>query len=715
MALAFQTADRDSSFDALDHISGESADIELTPEIRHELLDPDAWSEVLGKYARTTGMAAALTDCEGRQSGTCYNPQPTWLMALGKKRGGDPDNGPDHHPGDDPGNVPACSFCLDASPPCQAVVNALSTGHVELVHDRAGLVHLAIPLTLAGRPLGALIAGQVFDQYPDALGLQRLARELHIPVQSFWHAARLQVPVRNTTLQAYGELLLSLGNAFLRQRYADILERRLARTNLRLRLLVDGVKDYALFTVDGTGEVTTWNLGAQRLFGHTDRDVIGQNFSRFFTPEDNESGAPAALLRQASDEGSVDDRRWQVRKDGTRFFAEGTLAALGKGGFSEFGRLTHDVTKAREAEEALLQAQKLETIGVLASGIAHDFNNLLSGILSGVSFAMTGLSPDNPAYQPLTIAGQACEKAADLTHQLLAYAGHGKFLVTQFDLSQMVRDMLKLLVTSIPKWVKLNLSLDAGLPWIEGDASQIQQIVMNVVINGAESIGPEGGSLWVSTGTAETEVWMEVRDSGSGMTDETKARIFDPFFTTKFAGRGLGLAAVSGIVRGHGGQMKVDSVPGKGSTFRIRFPGTVRRVAPTETIAPRVLEPCSGTVLVVDDEPAVRTLAQLILEQSGYTVLVAEDGREAVELFRRNAGAICAVLLDMTMPVMSGGEAFRLIREIRPDVPIVVSTGYSAETTRELFAAGTVVAFVQKPYTAARLVERIRTASQVTA
>jgi PAS domain S-box-containing protein len=684
------------------HSVSEAPAIELSPEVLGELLDPDGWSEVLSTYARTVGLAVALTDTEGRQSGICHNPQPAWLMAAGAKseyRG-------------------ACSFCLDPPEPCQAVTRALNSGQIELVRDQAGLVHVAVPLLFGQHRLGALIAGQVFDRYPEPLPLQRLAQKVGISPQQFWQRARLQPPFRTATLRVYAELLQSLGTAFLRQRYAEILDRSLATANLRLRLMVDGVAGHALFTLDETGLVTTWNNGAERIFGHAESDIVGKDFACLFTPEDIRAGEPGRLLRQADHDGSVNDHGWQVRKDGTRFFAEGSLAVLGKGGTREFGRLTHDVTDRRKAEEALQQAQKLESIGVLASGIAHDFNNLLAGILGGVSFAMTGLPPDHPARPALEIAEQASEKAADLTHQLLAYAGQGKFVVTRLDLSALIRDMLNLLRTFIPKRVELQLALEPDLPWIEADASQIRQIVMNLVINGAESMDPEGGSLRLSTGAVParepavgrlgTEVFMEVRDSGSGMSEQTRARIFDPFFTTKFTGRGLGLAAVSGIVRGHDGTIQVESALGEGTTFRIYFPAVAKPVQVREKPAPPQNERGTGTILVVDDEPALRSLAKAILERNGYQVLLAKDGREAVETFRRNADTITAILLDITMPVMDGKEAFYLIRGIRADVPILVTTGYSESTTMELFEAGAVVEFVQKPYSAARLCERIR-------
>jgi two-component system cell cycle sensor histidine kinase/response regulator CckA len=490
----------------------------------------------------------------------------------------------------------------------------------------------------------------------------------------------------------------------------------------QLVAIVESSED-AIISKSLDGIVLTWNAGAERIYGYSANEIRWRPIS-VLLPADRANEETEILQRLKRGERVDHVETVHIRKDGKPIDVSLTISPIrdNEGRIRGASHIARDISERRAFQEQILQTQKLESIGVLAGGIAHDFNNLLSGILSGVSLARTSLPPDHPAYSWLVIAEQTSEKAADLTHQLLAYAGKGKFLVTRFDLSVLIRDMLNLLHTSIPKSVELQLALEDGLPWIEADASQIQQIIMNLVINGAESIGPEGGSLRVSTGSAPIkkiatpdtaiEVCMEVRDSGSGMTETTKARIFDPFFTTKFAGRGLGLAAVSGIVRGHGGRMQVESTLGEGSTFRICFPGRERIGQPREERAALKEEFGTGTILVVDDEPALRIMAQKILEHCGYRVLLAEDGRQAVEMFRENAGAITAILLDMTMPVMSGEEAFRLIRAIRAEVPIVVSTGYSEVATRESFGVGTVVGFVQKPYTAARLCERIRTTSQ---
>jgi PAS domain S-box-containing protein len=672
----------------------EFADIDLTSELHAELLDPAAWEKILSPYATTMRLAVALTDTEGHLLGACHNPQPVWRLA----RDGAPET------------ESTCSFCLTSPSPCTAVADALRTGDVVTVHDQAGLAHIALPLSLGNRQLGAIIAGQIFDHFPEPLPLQRVARTLSISARQLWDAARRQAPIAGATLQVYGELLRSLGHAFLRERYGVILERRLAETNRRYRLLIDGVKDYALFTMDLAGMVTSWNAGAERLFGYSEAEIVGQSFSVFFTPSDLQVGAPNKELQKAAREGWSAHECWQVRKDGTRFSAGVMVTSLGEKDRREFGRVVHDVTERRKAENALLQAQKLESIGVLAGGIAHDFNNLLAGILGGVSLAAASLPLTHPARPLLKIAEQSSERAAGLTNQLLAYAGKGQFVITVFDLSLLISQTLPLIATSIPKAVQLNLDLGWTLPCIEADASQIQQVVMNLVINGAEAIAAAGGTLRVSTGVSGGDVYLEVRDSGSGMNEATQARIFDPFFTTKFTGRGLGLAAVSGIVRGHGGRMQVESVPGEGSTFRVFFPAAADQpVKPPQAVSSLDLHG-TGLILVVDDEPALRELAQAILQQFGYSVLLAANGRDAVRIFQENAGKISAVLVDMTMPVMGGDEALRLIREISPAVPMIISTGFSEFTAREQFGADVVAGFIQKPYSPIRLGEMVKAA-----
>lgn len=677
--------------------------VELSPDLRAELLDPESWNKTLELYARTMGLAVGVTDTEGHLLGMCHNPQPIWSLARDSRPEWDA----------------SCPFCL-ASPRllCTAITGALRTDRLVLAHDEAGFAHVALPLSLGNRHLGVLLAGQVFDRYPEPLPLERMAREFGLSAQRLWHLARQQVPMSRAQLQVYGDLLGTLGKAFLRQRYSAILERKLAETNRRFRLLVEGLEGSALLTVDAAGRIASWNSGAERLLGYTEAEILGREYSRIFTPEDVREGVPGNEMQKAETEGRVEDEHWLVRKDGSRFLAIGILSSVGPEGAREFGKIMHDITERRKTEEAVRQAQKLESLGVLAGGIAHDFNNLLTSILGNASLILDTSFEFDPNRSKLEAIVASSKRAADLTSQLLAYAGKGRFVITKFDLSALISQMLHLIQTSIPRIVRLELELAPDLPWIEADASQIQQVVMNLAINAAEAIGPDGGTVRVSTGVADVGpgdeskpgryVYMEVRDSGSGMDEDTKAKIFDPFFTTKFTGRGLGLAAVSGIVRGHKGSMLVTSVPGEGTTFKILVPAVEGKFSRTEETSPLANLRGTGTILVVDDEAAVRQVAKGVLEYLGYTVLIAENGLEGVTLFEQRSAGIMAVLLDMAMPVMGGEEALRRMKAIRPDVPVLVSSGHSEVFARERFGNDGVAGFIQKPYTVVQLGQKIR-------
>jgi CheY-like chemotaxis protein len=321
---------------------------------------------------------------------------------------------------------------------------------------------------------------------------------------------------------------------------------------------------------------------------------------------------------------------------------------------------------------------------------------------------------------------KAAEKAAHLTQQLLAYAGKGRFVSEKIDLSVLVREISELVQSSISKTVQIRLELEDRLPAVEADPGQIQQVIMNLVINGAEAIGEAVGTVLVTTGSQMVDeeyirnnfmgeplepgpyVTLEVHDTGAGMDEAVRSRIFDPFFTTKFTGRGLGLSAVLGIVRAHKGTIRVYSEPGRGSSFKILLPAAAGAAR-----APGLLDPHeelrgSGLVLVVDDEEVVRSAAAAALRRYGYTTLTANDGAEGVKLFRERDGAIDLVLLDMTMPVMSGEEAFRQMRQFRPDVRVIVSSGYNEVEAIRRFTAKGIAAFIQKPYSAASLARIVK-------
>jgi two-component system cell cycle sensor histidine kinase/response regulator CckA len=378
-----------------------------------------------------------------------------------------------------------------------------------------------------------------------------------------------------------------------------------------------------------------------------------------------------------------------------------------------------DVTERDRAEKQhaalqaqLLQVQKLESLGLLAGGIAHDFNNILTAILGGAATARLAIPPESSAHADLDIVITAAQRAADLTRQMLAYSGKGHFEIRPVDVSRLVREIANLLETTISKKVQMRLELADKLPAVEADVAQVQQVLMNLVINGAEAIGDERGTVLVTTGVQDVDehyaqslfaseirtgryVFIEIHDTGVGMDAETKAKIFDPFFTTKFTGRGLGLAAVLGIMRAHGGAIKVYSTPGRGSTFKVFFPASHRE--PLEVVKPPPLFHGEGVALVIDDDAGVRRAARRMFELFGFQVLEAENGRIGAEIFARRAAEITIVLLDMTMPEMGGEETFRELRGVR-HVPVILTSGYNEiEATRRFTSKG-LAGFLQKPF-----------------
>jgi signal transduction histidine kinase/CheY-like chemotaxis protein len=388
--------------------------------------------------------------------------------------------------------------------------------------------------------------------------------------------------------------------------------------------------------------------------------------------------------------------------------------------------LAADVSDRKALEIKMRQAQKLESLGVLAGGIAHDFNNLLAGIMGNASLAIDELSPKHPSQLLLEEVLKASRRAADLTRQLLAYAGRGRFVLDRMNLSELVRETSSLIRTSIPKSVTLQLNLDPDLPPIEADASQIQQIVMNLVINGSEAITGSGTVVVTTSHQSLDEnfihhhlpgdeikpgnwVVMEVSDDGCGMSEETKARIFDPFFTTKFMGRGLGLAAVQGIVRGHGGTLKVFSTLGTGTTFKLFFPAvTGQKPVAAPDVAAVSGAIWTGTVLVIDDEPVVRQMTRYALERMGFLVEVAENGESGLRVFQNSGPGTRAVILDLTMPGLSGHETFRRLKSLHPQVPVILSSGYNEIEVARQFAGEPFAAFVQKPYTTRQLSDALK-------
>jgi two-component system cell cycle sensor histidine kinase/response regulator CckA len=519
----------------------------------------------------------------------------------------------------------------------------------------------------------------------------------------------------------------------------DVTERRRMEKDLREseRRLSTVLETMSLLGVmlDVEGRITFCNDFLLNLTGWTREEALGLNwFESFLPPEARDEVQNEVFLDNIqAGEVPIHFENEIVTRRGERLLVAWNNIVLRDhaGKVTGTASVGEDVTGRRRAEEArlemerrLLHSQKLESLGVLAGGIAHDFNNLLLVILGNLELGLGDLSPVSPARTRLDAASHAARRAADLTRQMLAYSGRGKFVVERVNLNELVEENVYLLRSSISKNATLNLRLDRALPAAEADAGQFQQVVMNLIITASEAIGNAQGVITLTTGARDCDgsylsrnqldetppagryVYFEVTDNGCGMDEETQKRMFDPFFTTKFTGRGLGLPAVFGIVRGHGGAILLDSAVGKGTTIRVLFPavgtapgtavpavGALAGVA--EASAPRTGR---GTILIVDDEEMVLQLCVAMVESMGFTVLTAADGEQAVEMVRRRGAEISAIILDLTMPKLDGVGAFERILLIEPDAKVILSSGYDeAEATGRL-AQERLAGFIRKPY-----------------
>ena len=519
----------------------------------------------------------------------------------------------------------------------------------------------------------------------------------------------------------------------------DITERKQAQQELlnsqqSLSAVLETVGE-GIITIDSTSTIVMVNQEVQSIWGYEQQELIG-NRLHMLMPEKHHSDHSAGMKRfLESGVAHVLGKRLELegkKKDGTNFPLEIRIKETKVGERLFFTAAVRDITERKQADERqkkleveLQQAQKLESLGVLAGGIAHDFNNLLMGVLGNAEIALLELPPESPARGELANITTAAQRAAELTKQMLAYSGKGKFVVEALNLSKLVEEMAHLLQVSISKSVVLKYHFADNLPTIEADASQIRQVVMNLILNASEAVGETSGVVTVSTGMIEADrsylaqtyldenlpeghyVSLEVADTGCGMDEQTQQKIFDPFFTTKFTGRGLGLAAVLGIVRGHGGALKIYSEPRRGTTFKILFPAS-RRPAKESLDASATAREWrgSGVILVVDDEETVRIATKRMLETIGYTVLTAPDGRAALEIFRSRVDEIVLVLLDLTMPRLGGEETYRELRRIRPDARVLLSSGYNEQEITSRFAGKGLAGFIQKPYGVCGLSEK---------
>jgi len=488
------------------------------------------------------------------------------------------------------------------------------------------------------------------------------------------------------------------------------------------RLFTNELVSICIFESE-TGRLLDVNDAFVKLYGWT-RDELLSGMTIFDVSGEKEK--TAALIKGVGEGQDIHvpvGRR--LKKDGSTFAVELFAGKFIWKGREVFYSMGMDIDARLRAEEErkilegrLIHSQKLESMGLLASGIAHDFNNILMAVSGNADLIMMEIQDNSPIRDYVIEIAKASHRASELCRQLMTFAGKGSFSKVKVDLNAIIRDMAKMLEVSIPKKVKLKIDLASELPAIEADPSQIRQILLNLVINAAEAIGLGNGEVVVSTSVAECNreflksIWLheelnegiyislKIIDNGQGMDQTALTKIFDPFYSTKFLGRGLGLAVVLGIVKRHNGALKVESEPGRGTTFQVLLPHSSSLLE--DECIPEI--PCReektarGTVMVVDDEATVLKLAGRILSKLGYGVISCGKGSEAVEIFRKNEPSIDVVVLDLTMPDMDGMDVYSELEKIRPGIKVLLSSGYSEGDVMSRVAGRGIRGFIQKPY-----------------
>ncbi len=498
----------------------------------------------------------------------------------------------------------------------------------------------------------------------------------------------------------------------------------LRHSEQRLRTILDTIPD-AVFRLTQGCVITDVKPPKNFVIPFTAEKLIGKHITEIFPLHVVEPIVAAIQKALATKQEQLTEHQFydETSKNPRNF--EARILPTGR---AEVQVILRDITVDKQQEEAERQAQKLESLGILAGGIAHDFNNLLTGILGQASLAKQKLTRSLPAADNIDKVILSAERAADLTRQLLAYAGRGKFQITHLDLNGLIRDTTSLMQVALPSQAQLHLALDQQLPFIEADRGQLQQIVMNLFINGVEALGEKGGAIHIATHyqqitpadidqsyiigavTPGPYVVLQITDSGIGMEPSVLSRIFDPFFSTKPKGHGLGLAATFGIIRTHQGALQVQSQPGHGTTFTIFLPALPPQSVDVDATiaAPFPQQEARPLVLVIDDEETLREVVQDVLTEEQFHVVTAASGPEGIEQFRRLQNQVGVVLLDMKMPGMNGKQTYQVLRQIEPAVKVVFTSGYSETEVNTQLDNGLAVPFLAKPYTAESLVQQVR-------
>ena len=507
------------------------------------------------------------------------------------------------------------------------------------------------------------------------------------------------------------------------QKKAD--EEKLRQSEQRFRLLVQAVTDYAIYMLSPTGEITNWNSGARRIKGYDDDEVVGSNFSRFYTDEDRERGAPQRALERAAAEGRFESEGWRVRKDGTRFWAHAVIDPIRNelGELVGFAKITRDISERKRAEtelvtarEALFQSQKLEALGKLTGGVAHDFNNLLNVVANGVALLRRKVV-DASDVRLLETMDQAIRRGATLTQQLLTFARQQPLVREKRNLNRVISSFEAVLRRAGRSGVGFELHLADRLPLVEIDTAQLETGLLNLVVNAYDAT-PPGGRIVISTKTVELAaaevkalpagryVVLTVSDDGQGMTPEVMQRAIEPFFTTKAVGKGtgLGLSQVYGMVQQSGGDIAIRSKEGEGSQIAMYFPAVSTAEESVDEHNSEELE----TVLVVDDQPDVLEVTAELFRSLGFDVLSANSGEEAIEVLKRTP-RVRLLFSDVVMRGMNGAELARQAVHLMPGLKVILASGYAGSEIAGV-SGGELDGFyfLPKPYRVNDVVRKLR-------
>jgi PAS domain S-box-containing protein len=498
----------------------------------------------------------------------------------------------------------------------------------------------------------------------------------------------------------------------------------------RFQLLVESVHDYAIYMLTPEGYVESWNTGAQRFKGYSADEIVGQHFSRFYTPEDKANGEPAKALHTALTAGKYESEGWRVRKDGSRFWASVVIAPVRdtSGCLIGFAKVTRDITEKKAAEKALeqakaalLQAQKLESVGKLTGGIAHDFNNLLQVIVNSLNIVSRQID-DPRLLKVLDSAERAAGRGALLTQQLLAFARRQPLKPAPCDVNTLIRSIEGILRHASQEMIELDVALASDLYPVLLDGSQFEAALLNLVVNARDAM-PKGGRITVATANVTLDgrgeashlppgpyVKVTVSDTGSGMAPEVLLRAVEPFFTTKETGRGsgLGLSHVYGFVKQSGGDLVLESETGKGSTIMLYLPASVQADAPESAGGsdPRAKR---EKVLIVEDEQDVLDITVELFRGMDYEIITAANGMKAIDILKRTRD-IDILFTDVVMPGgMSGIDLARFTQKLCPSVKVVLASGYPAPALAVEHGKLNEFAFIRKPYRWSELLDTLRT------